>query len=162
LLEVAVSGNPYFGTISPEWQDVPKDYAQHLPLATVRVGPQTTEDEFYGRQVGTETWSGVSEGEMKSWDFSIYCFASACKESGEDSNKYVQQFANQIKSYLQSDRRALTDYAIEDIYDLRLRESNVRDIPRNVRRIIVEGSMWARSLDDKRYLDGSPYYESVT
>jgi len=99
---------------------------------------------------------------MKSWDFSIYCFASACKESNEDSNKYVQQFANKIKSYLQSNRRGLTDYGIEDVYDLRLRESNVVDMPRNVRRIIVEGSMWARSLDDKRYVDGSPYYESVT
>ena len=144
LVETAVSGNPYFGTVSPEWQDIPRDYAQHLPLATIRLGPATIEDEFYGRQVGYDSWSDVYEGEMKSWDFSIYCFASACRESGEDSNKYVQQLADDLTNYLQKERSWQRGFAIKDILPSTTKESNVLRMPRNVRRIMLDGKVWIR------------------
>ena len=147
LIDTAISGSPHFGHTSPEWFALPRNLTTQLPLATVRIGPMTVEDEVYGRVLTSDT--SVDYGEYDRFSFIVHCFASACKgDSCESSLDYVQDFADDIVKYLKSHRRDLaTDYGVYDIVDVDQRESMIERVPANVRRIIIEGGLEAVKYD---------------
>lgn len=155
LIETAISGNPYFGHVSKEWQEIPRNFAQNLPLATVRIGPIVPEDQVYGMILHSTNIACV-EGKFERHSFTVYCFASACKESGEESNRYVHQFTDEIKDYLEEQRFNQNSYNIIDIEDLNMRESNVEDV-RNIRRMILEGMLLLKKPQETYYHDAFEY-----
>jgi len=158
LIEDAIEVDPFFGSVSGEWQDLPINFVQHLPLVTVRLGPSTVSSEFYGQILLSDNLR-VWEGQYDEWEFTLYCFASACRVIGEDTNRYVHEMVDEIDRYIRDNRGGLSEnYAIEDVNELSGRESNVEGLPRNVRRMIVEGRLWVRRYKDKRYIDQFPYY----
>lgn len=150
MIDSAINGAPYFGTASPEWKDLPINFAQNLPLVTVRLGLMVPESDIYGMVLSSSNAETVM-GKMESWSFTLYCLASACKESGESSDRYVHQFTDAIKDYLEQYRFSESDYEVYDITDLTDRESNVEGLPRNVRRMIIEGNLWVRKTQSEYY-----------
>jgi len=156
MVESAISDAPYFGTASGEWFDLPRSFAQNLPLATVRFGPMTPEDEVYGMILSSSNEDTV-KGKLESFSFTVHCFASACKESGEETYRYAHQFTDAIKDYLETHRFENTNYNIFDITDLSQRESMLERAPANVRRVILEGRLWVTKTQDIYYVDRLPF-----
>jgi len=150
MIDSAISGAPYFGTSSGEWKDLPINFAQNLPLVTVRLGLMGPESDVYGMVLSSSNAETV-EGKMESWSFTLYCLASACKEAGESSDRYVHQFTDAIKDYLEQYRFSESANEINDITDLTDRESNVEGLPRNIRRMIIEGNLWVRKTQSSYY-----------
>ena len=155
LVETAVGGNPYFCTVTGEWFDLPRNFA-HLPLATIRVGPAVPEAEVYTRLLWSDN-ATIEQGKIEPHNFTIHCFASACKESGEESNRYVHQLADAVKNYLERQRTNQSSYGITDIEGLTMRESNLERSPANVRRMIIEGRLLVRKTRQKYYHDAFDY-----
>jgi len=144
LAEDAVGETPHFANVTGEWQDLPRKLS-YLPLVTVRVGPSMVTEETYDEVIDPEQTEGYStSGSYETYDYTIHLFASACKEAHEDSNKYVQQLADDLTNYLQKERSWQRGFAIKDILPSVTRESNVLRMPRNVRRINLDGKIWIR------------------
>ena len=155
MIDLAVSGKPHFATVSGEWEEQPINLARHLPFVQVRIGPVTKSDEHYGLILESGD-TEVRQGRMEDWSFTLYCLASACKESGEESNRYAHQLADDIKDYLEQHRFEQSSYMIDDIGDFSDRESNA-GLPANLRRVIVDGSLWITKTQSKYYRDVLPY-----
>lgn len=150
LIDSAISGAPYFGTVSGNWKDLPLNFARNLPLVTVRLGPTIQESQVYGMLLQSSD-SETVVGKMESWAFTLYCLTSACKEAGESQDRYVHQLTDAVEDYLDSYRFAQDNYEIFDIEDLTKRESNVKELPHNIRRMIIEGTLWVRKTQDAYY-----------
>lgn len=128
-----MGSNPHFANSTGEWHDLPRHYAK-MPLVTARLGPEIPSDQHYGLQLDTSV-----KGRHDRVSFTVHCFASACKESGEESTKYAHDLADDIKDYLETNRFKQSIHAIKDITDLTLRESMPAGVPANIRRVILEG-----------------------
>ena len=156
LIETAVGSAPHFCTVTGEWTDLPRHLA-HMPLATVRIGPVIPEAEVYNMLLWSDN-ATIEQGKVELHSFTVHCFASACKESGEESNRYVHQLADDIKDYLEEQRFNQSSYAISDIEDLGMRESNLERSPANVRRMIIEGKLLIRKEQETYYHDAFDYF----
>jgi len=136
--------NPHFATVTGEWQDLPRKLTR-LPLVTVRAGSSMVSEETYGEVIDPEQTEGYNtSGSYEIYSYSMHLFASACKESGEDSNKYVQNLADDLTNYLQKERSWQRGFAIKDVLPSATSEGNIRRMPRNVRRIVLDGKVWVR------------------
>jgi len=155
MIETAISGAPYWGHVTGNWYDLPR-HMTHLPLATVRVGPIVPEDEVYGMILSSSN-ENLDEGKLELWSFTVHCFASGCREVDEEAHRYVHQFADEIKDYLEAHRFEESNYGIQDIQDLMQRESTIEGVPRNVKRVIIEGNMLIGKKQTDYYQDRLPF-----
>lgn len=133
LIENAVSENPHFAMVLGEWHELPKNIS-HLPVVAVTLGITTLADQHYGLNFDSST-----KGRYDDVPFNCYCFASACRESGYETNKYAQDLADDIKDYLETNRFNQSAYNIKDIIGLDVRESDDTVLPANIRRMIIRG-----------------------
>ena len=139
LVTEAISGNPHFGTIINDWDKIPQYIARNLPIVSIRMGTTTTEDEYYGMIL--QSANSLTQGKTEMVDFSIHCFASACREDGEEEYRYAHKLADSVKDKLEEERFAQRSYGITDIVDLTSRPSMFESVPRSVKRVIVEGKI---------------------
>ena len=146
LIDTAVSSNPYFCHTTGEWSDIPRQMT-HLPLVTVRLGTSIPADEHYGLLLSSDNQETI-KGRFEYVPFTAHVFASACKESGEEEIRYAHQVSDAIIDYLEQRRFAQTAYEIHDIDDMTQRESIPEGLPRNVKRMIVEGRLFVRKTQD--------------
>lgn len=114
-----------------------------LPIVTLRIGPAAIWDVVYSRLI-------PEKGDMALYSFSAHCFASACTESGEEKYKHAHDLADRIITYLNSqdwNSSPHSDYGITDVFDLTARESEPQRSKRKVCRVIIEGVMVVKRVD---------------
>ena len=151
MIDSAISDNPYFGHVSREWYDQAAQFgSENVPLVTIRFGPTSVADEVYGMLLSSNN-SETVKGKIENYPFTLYIFQSACRESGEDSNRYVHQITDTIKNYLEQHRFSESAYGIQDITELNIREANTLEVPRGIRRMILEGVMEVRKTQSGYY-----------
>ena len=153
LIENAIGGNPYFGHVTGNWDDVPRMLTR-LPVASVRVGPIVPADEHYGLMLQSSNAS-TDVGRYEHVHFTIHVLASACKDSSESEDRYVHQVSDAITDYLEQHRFNQAGYEISDIDDVTKRESNLERS--NAKRVIIEGRLNVRKTQSYYYSDAFDY-----
>ena len=155
MLNSAVSGNPYFAHVSGDWSNQTR-LASRLPYITVRLGPTVPSDELYGMLLQSNN-DDLVEGRFEDKHFTLHLFTSGCSEAGEEENRYVHQLKDAIVDYLDAHRFEQSSSEIADIAVVSDRESIPEGLPRNVKRMIIEGKMWTRRTQELYYPDMFPY-----
>jgi len=114
---------------------------QNLPYVTVRLNTDILGD-VYGRDIGGGISGSEERGNIITVTWSAHVLHSACRISGFDRHRNAQVLADEIIDYLVKEAgNQFTTYGISDIYEVNARESEPRDMPKKITRVIIEGKM---------------------
>jgi hypothetical protein len=110
----------------------------NLPIVTVRIGPSTDSEDFFGRQLGGASSKKV--GNHVRYFFTAHLFHNMNTTANQDKNKTAMDLAEKIKEYLLRSEDAIS--GIFHYQEITTREA--RSGMAKVAKIIIEGYVFAR------------------
>lgn len=128
------------------------DKLRVLPLVSVRINPINLDDRVYdrifkGMRLEDYYVGGIIEfGSMAVFSFTAHVHTSACDLAGEDKNRWAQELADKIVNRLTKEADDQSVYGIEDIFDIKVRESSPAGW--KLGRVIISGKLLCTRYDN--------------
>lgn len=128
------------------------DSLRVLPLVSVRINPVNIDDKFYDRIFkgmrleDYYTGGTIYFGSIAVFSFTAHVHTSANSNVGEDRNRWAQELADKIINKLTTEADNLSTYGIEDIFDVKARESTIAGL--KLGRVIISGKLLCTRYDN--------------